>query len=100
MTAARARVPRWRCGGRVAWRDQAPRGLHRILCAGFLPKEGTARGVQIDIAPAMLSPRYPMEVTLMGDSAQTLRAFLPLLDRKTERSWRGHVEDNIPGHGK
>lgn len=56
--------------------------------------------MQIDIAPAMLSPRYPMEVTLMGDSAQTLRAFLPLLDRKTERSWRGHVEDNIPGHGK
>src|SRR5205823_9574156 len=30
----------------------------------FLPKEGQARGVQIDIAPDMLSLRYPMEVNL------------------------------------
>ena len=28
----------------------------------FLPKEGQARGVQIDIEPRMLSLRYPMEV--------------------------------------
>ena len=28
----------------------------------FLPKEGQARGVQIDIDPRMLSIRYPMEV--------------------------------------
>ena len=63
--------------------------------AEFLPKEGTARGVQIDIAPDMLSLRYPMEVNLVGDSAQTLRALLPLLDRKTERSWRGHIENNL-----
>lgn len=64
-------------------------------CAGFLSKEGTARGVQIDIAPDMLSLRYPVEVNLVGDSAPTLRALLPLLDRKTERSWRGHIEKNV-----
>ena len=34
----------------------------------FLPKEGQARGVQIDIDPGMLSLRYPMEVNLLGDS--------------------------------
>ena len=34
----------------------------------FLPKEGHARGVQIDIEPDMLSLRYPMEVNLVGDA--------------------------------
>ena len=51
----------------------------------FLPKEGQARGVQIDIAPDMLSLRYPMEVNLVGDAAETLRALLPLLDRERRR---------------
>ncbi len=54
----------------------------------FLPKEGQARGVQIDIAPDMLSLRYPMEVNLVGDAAETLRALLPLLQQKTDRAWR------------
>src|SRR3954468_18188785 len=44
----------------------------------FLPKEGKARGVQIDIDPRFLSIRYPMEVSLVGDSAETLRALMPL----------------------
>ena len=50
----------------------------------FLPKEGQARGVQIDIEPDMLSLRYPMEVNLVGDAAETLRALLPLLQQKTD----------------
>ena len=45
----------------------------------FLPEEGQARGVQIDIDGRMLGIRYPMEVNLVGDSAETLRALLPLL---------------------
>ena len=61
----------------------------------FLPKEGSARGVQIDIAPRMLSLRYPMEVNLVGDSAETLRALMPLLRRKTDRSWRERIEKNV-----
>ncbi len=52
----------------------------------FLPKEGQARGVQIDIDPKMLGIRYPMEVNLIGDSAETLRALIPLLQRKEDRS--------------
>src|SRR3954471_17964978 len=51
----------------------------------FLPKEGQARGVQIDIDPKMLSIRYPTEVNLVGDSAETLRALIPLLIRKQDR---------------
>ncbi|MEZ4601022.1 MAG: thiamine pyrophosphate-requiring protein [Syntrophotaleaceae bacterium] len=63
--------------------------------AEFLPPEGQARGVQIDIKPRMLSLRYPMEVPLHGDSALTLRALLPLLKRKKDRSWRKKVEKNV-----
>ena len=61
----------------------------------FLPKEGQARGVQIDLKPDMLSLRYPMEVNLTGDSRETLRALLPMLDEKTDRSWRTTIEKNV-----
>ena len=60
----------------------------------FLPKEGQARGVQIDLAPDMLSLRYPMEVNLVGDAAETLRALLPLLKQKGDGKWRGAIEKN------
>jgi pyruvate dehydrogenase (quinone) len=60
----------------------------------FLPREGQARGVQIDIDGRMLSLRYPMEAALIGDSAETLRALLPRLQRKTDRSWRDEIESN------
>ncbi len=61
----------------------------------FLPKEGQARGVQIDLDGRMLSIRYPMEVNLIGDSAETLRALIPLLRQKTDTSWREEIESNI-----
>ncbi|QBD78690.1 thiamine pyrophosphate-requiring protein [Ktedonosporobacter rubrisoli] len=61
----------------------------------FLPKEGQARGIQIDIDGRMLSLRYPMELALIGDSKQSLRALIPLLRRKTDRSWREKIEANI-----
>src|SRR6266446_6432903 len=61
----------------------------------FLPEEGKARGVQIDIDGRMLSIRYPMEINLVGDSKETLRALLPLLKRKTDRSWREKIEREI-----
>ncbi|MGD0102730.1 MAG: thiamine pyrophosphate-requiring protein [Rhodopila sp.] len=63
--------------------------------AEFLPSEGQARGVQIDLKPDMLSIRYPMEVSLVGDSAETLRALLPLLNEKADRSWRETIEQNV-----
>lgn len=61
----------------------------------FLPKEGQARGVQIDLKADMLSIRYPMEVNLMGDSVETLRALLPLLNEKSDHSWRATIEKNV-----
>ena len=59
----------------------------------FLPKEGQARGVQIDIRPRNLSLRYPMDVALCGDSKKTLRLLLPLLEPKTDRKWRAKIEE-------
>ena len=67
----------------------------RFPYSEFLPKEGQARGVQIDIDPTMVSIRYPMEVNLIGDSAATLRKLLPLLEHKKDRSWRQQVEKNV-----
>jgi pyruvate dehydrogenase (quinone) len=61
----------------------------------FLPQEGQARGVQIDLKPDMLSLRYPMEVNLVGDSADTLKLLLPMLEQKSNRSWRREIEEEV-----
>jgi pyruvate dehydrogenase (quinone) len=61
----------------------------------FLPQEGKARGVQIDIDGRMLGIRYPMEVNLVGDSKETLEALLPRLVRKNDRSWREQIESGV-----
>ena len=61
----------------------------------FLPKEGQARCVQIDIDPEMLGLRYPADVPLHGDAKLTLRALIPLLQRKADRSWREGIEKNV-----
>jgi pyruvate dehydrogenase (quinone) len=61
----------------------------------FLPEEGSARGVQIDLDGRMIGIRYPMEVNLIGDSAETLRALLPRLEPKQDRSWREQIEREV-----
>jgi pyruvate dehydrogenase (quinone) len=61
----------------------------------FMPEFGQARGVQIDIDPALIGMRYPYEVNLVGDAAATLRALIPLLERKTDRAWRESIEDDV-----
>ncbi len=61
----------------------------------YLPKEGQARGVQVDRTAMNLSLRYPMEVGLVGDSAATLRALLPRLERKTDRSWQQDIQGRV-----
>lgn len=61
----------------------------------FLPKEGQAKAVQIDIDGRMLGLRYPTDVNLQGDSKKTLQALIPLLKRKDDRSWRKQLEKEI-----
>jgi len=61
----------------------------------FLPKEGQARGVQIDIDARRASVRYPMEFNLIGDAKATLRALIPLLERKQDRAWQDGIREGV-----
>ena len=61
----------------------------------FLPAFDQARAVQIDIDGKFIGMRYPYELNLVGDSAATLRALIPHLRRKEDRSWREGIEDNV-----
>src|SRR5438477_4627693 len=61
----------------------------------FLPEEGKARGVQIDLDGRMVGIRYPMEVNLVGDAKETLKALIPQLEHKQDRSWRDEIEDGV-----
>jgi pyruvate dehydrogenase (quinone) len=63
--------------------------------AEFLPEEGQARGVQIDLDARALSLRYPMEVSLQGDSAETLRLLIPMLDQKSDRRWQERIKRGV-----
>jgi pyruvate dehydrogenase (quinone) len=61
----------------------------------FLPEFGSARAVQIDIDGRFVGMRYPTEINLVGDAAETLRSMVPRLRRKDDRSWRKTIEDNV-----
>ena len=61
----------------------------------FMPELDQARAVQIDIDGTMIGMRYPYEVNLVGDAAATLRALLPLLERKQDRGWQNTIRDNV-----
>ncbi|MBS7455748.1 thiamine pyrophosphate-requiring protein [Coralloluteibacterium stylophorae] len=60
--------------------------------AEFLPEEGQARAVQIDLQPRNVGIRYPSEVNLIGDAGQVLRDLLPRLTKKTDDGWRRRIE--------
>ena len=62
----------------------------------WLPEAGTgARACRSTSTARLVGIRYPMEVDLVGDAAETLRALLPLLERKDDRSWREEIEDGV-----
>ncbi|HEX3393888.1 MAG TPA: thiamine pyrophosphate-binding protein [Acidimicrobiales bacterium] len=52
-----------------------------------LPSPGQVRVVQIDVDAAAVGNRIPTEVPLVGDSAASLQALLPLLSRKADRAF-------------
>ena len=53
----------------------------------FYPKPDQAAAVQIDIDEARIGLRFPVDEGLVGDSRATLRALIPLLQRKGDRSF-------------
>ena len=63
----------------------------------FLPEFDQARAVQIDIDGKFIGMRYPYEANLVGDAAATLRALIPHVKRKEDRSWREAIEAGVAG---
>ncbi|MGV0716433.1 thiamine pyrophosphate-requiring protein [Mycolicibacterium sp. XJ662] len=61
----------------------------------FLPPFDQARAVQIDIDPKMIGMRYPYEVNVVADAKAALRALIPHLERKPDRSWRETVASTV-----
>jgi pyruvate dehydrogenase (quinone) len=82
--------------------DDMMQGCDTLLMVGtgfpyaeWLPEPGQARGVQIDVDAKRLGIRYPTEVNLVGDARATLRALIPRLRRKDDRSWREEIERGV-----
>jgi pyruvate dehydrogenase (quinone) len=82
--------------------DQMMQGCDTLLMVGtsfpyaeWLPEEGQARGVQIDIDGRNVGTRFPVEVGLVGDAKATLAELIPQLERKQDRSWREEIEDEV-----
>ncbi|MFF5233252.1 thiamine pyrophosphate-requiring protein [Dactylosporangium sp. NPDC000521] len=61
----------------------------------WLPSEGSAKGVEINIDGKLIGMRFPVQANLVGDSKETLRALNPMLRRKSDRSWREKIERNV-----
>ncbi len=59
----------------------------------FYPAPGQARAVQVDIDGRHLGNRYPVEVGLVGDAAESLAALLPLLEQRD--GWRSEVAERV-----
>jgi pyruvate dehydrogenase (quinone) len=61
----------------------------------WLPKEGQAKCVEIDVDATRIGIRYPADVALVGDAKDTLTELIPLLERKDDRSWRDEIESGV-----
>src|SRR5205823_13221216 len=51
--------------------------------------------VQIDVDGRFIGMRYPYEVNLVSDAKAALRALIPQLRRKEDRTWRQTIEANV-----
>jgi len=61
----------------------------------FMPELDQARAIQIDRSGKWIGMRYPYELNLVGDAGTTLRALIPLLQRKRDRKWRKKIEADV-----
>jgi pyruvate dehydrogenase (quinone) len=79
--------------------EQLMRNCDTLLLIGtndpwteFYPAPGQARAVQIDIDGRQLGVRYPIEVPLLGDAAETVRGLLAEVQPRDDHAWRDQVE--------
>ncbi|MFC4018717.1 thiamine pyrophosphate-binding protein [Micromonospora sp. GCM10011542] len=62
---------------------------------GYFPMPGQVRTVQIDIDGRRIGTRYPVDVPLVGDAAETVRALLGRVPDRPNRQWRATVENSV-----
>jgi pyruvate dehydrogenase (quinone) len=74
--------------------QQALESCDTLLIAGstfpyieFYPKPGKAKAVQIELDPKRTGLRYPVAAGLIGDCPRVLRAMLPRLSHRKDRSF-------------
>jgi pyruvate dehydrogenase (quinone) len=60
-----------------------------------MPEFGQARAVQIDVDGRLIGMRYPYEINVVADAKAALKALIPQLRRKEDRSWREGIEANV-----
>jgi pyruvate dehydrogenase (quinone) len=82
--------------------QEALEACDRLLLVGtsfpyieFLPPPDQARAVQIELDPARVGLRYPVEVGLVGDSRRTLDALLPLLTLRNDTSFLRRAQESM-----
>ncbi|WP_410809414.1 thiamine pyrophosphate-binding protein [Micromonospora sp. 067-2] len=61
----------------------------------YFPMPDQARSVQIDIDGRRIGTRYPADVPLVGDAAETLRALLARVPERPHDDWRATVERSV-----
>jgi pyruvate dehydrogenase (quinone)/pyruvate oxidase len=61
----------------------------------YYPKPGKARAVQIELDPQRIGLRYPVEAALVGDSTRVLRALVPQIRRKADRSFLDRAQEGM-----
>jgi pyruvate dehydrogenase (quinone) len=61
----------------------------------YFPPPGQAAVVQIDIDGRKTASRYPVNVPLIGDATETLRALLPRVPQRSNRDWRDMIEMSV-----
>jgi pyruvate dehydrogenase (quinone) len=61
----------------------------------FYPKPGKTKAVQIDINPSRIGLRHPIDIGLAGECGTVLSALLPLVQKKTDRSFLEKAQKNM-----
>ena len=82
--------------------QEAMEDCDTILIAGssfpyieFLSKPGQARGVQIELDPARMGLRFPIEVGLVGDCRRSLQALLLFLKAKSKKNFLAQAQSGM-----
>ena len=82
--------------------QEALRDCDTLIIAGssfpyleFYPKPGQARGIQIDLDAARIGLRYAVEIGLVGQCWDVLRALLPLVHAKTNRTFLEKTQKDV-----